>query len=281
MRVSNPLCNSCFLFHDIAIKVWRDIIYAHMVYIDESEVGLTKKIIVELKHFHKKCNTIGLDVYAKSGYKEEIYGSDIDLFVEISPNQYVWYALQSKVLKLNKTYTTLRDGYSPRNRNYQWEKLTLLEGLTGCKSYYLLYNGVEDFDYRGLDFCSISFNESQFGCSLVEPKIIENYALKTDARGHFISPTFDDLHPNHAQPWRVLVCCPKQKSTLTKYKLETILESNKDLGFVKTNSSNDESESNGKDSNMNQKSFNKITEGISESKWKPDYRIIYSNKNLQ
>lgn len=280
MRVTSPLCNSCFLFQNISRNVWNDLIYAHKVGMDESEVGFTKKIIIELKHFHRRCNSFGLDVYAKSGYKEEQYGSDMDLFIEVSPNQYVWYALQAKVLKLNKTYTTLRDGYSIRNPNYQWEKLTLLEGLTGCKSYYLLYNGVEDFDYNGLDICLRTFDERQFGCSLVEPNIIESYALKTDARENYISPSFYDFHPKHAQPWRVLVCCKKTKDGLTKYELETILKSNKDMGYDKKTNSNVEEGLDYDNGVYNESGKrNIITSAMKKSKWSPGYRVVYSLKN--
>lgn len=201
--------NRCKLFNLIAEEIWEKIIFNHSTGINAAEIGITNDIIAKIRYHHNHISNFG--VWSNPGYKETNYGSDIDIFVETSPGNFIWYALQAKVLKQNKRYD---DMAGIRKDEYQWNKLERLESQSGCIGKYLLYNGVKDYSYSGKDFCNRKFIEPQFGCSLVDPEVVEKIALKR-------KPTFDDLHPQHAKPWREIVCC---KHDLSKHTLFNVTQ---------------------------------------------------------
>ncbi len=184
----------CKLFEDLSEQVWDSICKAHNVKIDKKEEDITADLIIEILTFSKN-NVSNFDVYAKPGYKGNVNGSDIDIYVETSKNQYRRFALQAKVLKKNNRYNTLRDGCSKTNPNYQWDKLKKLEKNNSCKGYFLLYNGKDNYIYTGTDCIGVSFNEKQFGCSLVELDEIKKFGLKKGPNGNFIKFGFRRYSP--------------------------------------------------------------------------------------
>lgn len=216
----------CRFFEEIAESTWNRIIEAHEVGVDLPEIGITADILVKILQY-SKSTLPNFEAYAKKGWNEKKYGSDIDVFLEVGRGQFVWFALQAKILKKDNRYTTLRD---TSDTVMQWEKLALLESLSGCKGYYLLYNGIKGFNFHGNDSCSNSFSESQFGCSLVEPTIIEKLA-NIKKGGRYVNPTFQDIHPDNAEPWRTLVCCNQNIFERELYLLNEILGS--DSSFYK------------------------------------------------
>lgn len=266
----------CKLFKNIATDVWNRIQLAHDVNVDLPEIGITADILVDILQF-SKYHIANFDVYAEKGWKENIYGSDINVFVETNIGEYRWFALQAKILKKNNRYDTLRDS---SDLIMQWDKLTLLEGVSGCKGYYLLYNGKHDFSYSGSDLCKNIFNEEQFGCSLVEPNIIEKLAGIKDSYGRYINPKFEDIHPHSAQPWRVLTCCYLDTNNFILYSKNEIIASNPNLKkvdfYIKNEDGNlDYTE----DEKTNDKSFkmvegNKINIACKEANWNPSLSII-------
>lgn len=278
MRRAIFATDRCSLFKNIASDIWSRILYAHNVDTDIPEIGITADIIVDILQFSKN-RIANFDVYAKPGWNENIYGSDLEFYVETQTGQFRMFALQAKVLKKNNRYTTLRDS---SNGVMQWEKLALLEGITGCKSYYLLFNGKDAWLHCGNDLCGQGFTEDQFGCSLVEPNIIRTFATVTTLNGRYINPTFENIHPAHAQPWRILTCCYHDTTNFTLYTLEQILESNPNLNRINydpqdVNTDIDE-DSETKDVEdvdiIPLVENNKINQGSREAKWNPVLRII-------
>ena len=195
----------CTLFKKIADHVWQEVIAHHSVGVNPSEVGLTKEIITTIRANSQNIPNFG--VWANPSYNENQFGGDIDIFVETTPNSFIWYALQAKALKLNLHYEGL---YVPNVVNQQWDNLLELSRNAGCKSMYLLYNGVKTYTYNGTDRCRNNFAESQFGCSLVNvTDMISQYNLGRDS--------FYDFHPDLAQPWRVIVCCKEDRDGIILY----------------------------------------------------------------
>ena len=262
----------------IASLVWEKISRAHDVNVDIPEIGITSDIIVNILQFNKKHNPSRFDVYAKPGWNEGKYGNDIDLFVETSQGLYKWFALQSKVLKKNNRYTTLRD---TSDGIMQWDKLLLLEGLSGCKGYFLLYNGVADYHDVGTDCCLKIFDEKQFGCSLVEPCYIESLANKTSRLGRFTNPKFRDIHPQNADPWRTLVCCQSEYLEFDLYSLEDVINSNPTFERIDNKRNSKIAD---KEDDLNEKTKNcfkipvvkknKINQASRKAKWNPAIRVI-------
>jgi hypothetical protein len=279
MRTTPLIYNSlrCNLFESIAEDVWKRIVSAHQVGVDLNEPGLTKDIIVEILQYNR-FSIPNFDVYARPSYNEATYGSDMDVFIEVSSNRYIWIALQAKILKTNKRYTTLRDS---SDGIMQWDKLKLLEAVSGCKSYYLLYNGFEEYRYAGFDACGRRYLEPQFGCSLVEPDVIERLASIRNRRG-YVSPHFNDLHPNDAEPWRILVCCFIDIKDLSLFSIEEIRESNLDRIEVTPESPIDNGPEAGSQDRLPDNSAqisNRILNGSREAKWNPDLRIVINASN--
>lgn len=198
----------CMLFDDLSSVIWDDLSDYYQQGCDSSEVGITKYILREFKRF--SSNIIrNFQLYAKPGHLEATYGSDIDVYLGIGRGRYRWFALQAKLLKCNGIYTTMKDGFSPTNPSYQWDKLTLLEAASGCTSYYLFYNGsINKFRYSGIDQCNQSFDEKDFGCSLVETNKVKADMDVRMKSATYHNPTFRDYHPSLAMPWKTLVCCP-------------------------------------------------------------------------
>lgn len=271
--------NRCDLFKDIAEDVWIRVIRAHDVDVDLSEIGITSDILVDILQF-SKYRFANFDVYAKEGEDEDIFGSDIEVFVETKPGEFRMFALQAKVLKKNNRYTTLRDS---SDGIMQWDKLRMFETVTGCKGYFLLYNGKYNWTHIGKDACRQTFTQDEFGCSLVDLKTIEKLATRKSARGRFVNPRFEDIHPEHAQPWHILTCCKFPTNNYKVYNIDEIIASNPLLRRLKYEQSDSERELVfEEDANIPEEmpvvENNKINQGYREAKWEPSLRII--NKNF-
>ena len=267
----------CKLFEQIAEEVWKRINRAHEVGVDLHEEGITRDILVDILQF-SKYQKANFNVYAKKGENENVYGSDIDIYVETIKGHYKRYALQAKILKKNKRYTTLRDGYTLTNPTYQWEKLELLvkdenEKKNDISAFYLLYNGMEratGFVFKETDSCGRAYLESQLGCSLVKLNDMRKLALKTNSKnGCFVSPKYDNIHPELSDPWRTIVCCKKiQKEGYNLYKEEDV--KNDIIGYDKLDSKDENIE------NIDLKNDNTEEEkqAIESKVWNPLFKII-------
>lgn len=225
MRKAISATDRCKLFEGISSEVWNRIKLAHDVQTDLPEIGITSDLIVDILQF-SKYHHANFDVYAKPGWNENTYGADIEIYVETNVNNYVMFALQAKVLKKNNRYDTLRDS---SDGIMQWDKLSLFEAVSGCKSYYLLYNGRNGYKCNLIDNCKNPFTQEQFGCSLIEPNVIKTLANKKSSSGRYINPTFEDIHPTYAQPWRILTCCLHNTQNFTLYSFDDIINSNPNL----------------------------------------------------
>jgi len=286
MNTAEKLLSSdrCQLFKIIAETVWYRINRKHNLGINDKEIAVTNDIIADILEYHQ-TTLKNFDVYARDSYLESEYGSDIDVFIETHENKYRWFALQAKLLKKNKRYNTFRDS---SDGTMQWDKLYRLETLTGCKPYYLLYNGNQNNNFNGNDKCSQNFNEVQFGCSLVEPAIIEDLANQRNGRG-FISPHYSDIHPNDAQPWKILVCCELETDGFKLYTKEEISKSLSDLKLISTlktdadqDVENDDlSNDKGTISDSTENPNNPISFGSKEAGWNPSVRIVINWSSAQ
>lgn len=212
------------LFKRISLKTWQRVADAHRVGIDLDEKGITADIIVGILTFHDKYKykkwKIPMGLFAAKGQNEHIYGSDIDIFLEVEKDKYIWFALQAKLLKVSDIYDKL--AYKS-----QWEKLADLEKESGCKAYYLLYNGQSDYSTKKLkDICGNLFKMTHFGCSLVEPDFVGKQVVLG-------RKSFKDFHDTPAQPWHVIMTCPMVlfKSTPKYYTEKNIIQGAKTMKY--------------------------------------------------
>lgn len=227
------------------------------------ERGKTNDIIAEIRENARLIPNIG--VWANPGHKEIDHGSDMDIFVETKLGVFVWWALQAKVLKVDGTYKDLK---KEPGGSTQWSKLNQLSIKAGCLTRYLLYNGLGDFPYEGVDLCNRGFNEEQYGCSLVTTEDMEQIA---NAK----VPRFWDFHPDHAQPWRIITCCKisTQRADLTYYTAGQIKRA---LDYYPEKPNNaGKLLPEGEDSlSLNDRSLDAINAYSADGEWRPDYRVV-------
>lgn len=216
----------CDLFNKISKSVWENIVFNHSVRTEVAEIGLTNNIIATIKNFASLKRNSNIGIWANNGWKENLYGSDLDIFVERTKGWFEWYALQAKVLKTDGKY----DFRKKKEDEHQWNKLKKLKTLTKCNPKYLFYNGVKDFVFSGRDNCDKRFKSYQFGCSIVDPEIVENLLINNTEQVKRILlndpfPKFEDFHPKIASPWRTITCCNKsiESSLYSGYQIKDAL----------------------------------------------------------
>jgi len=195
------------LFESIAETVWDSIVHNHRQGIQKSEIGITGDIVSVIRRHHSQNHNFG--VWSNPAVDEDLNGGDIDIFVETEKNEFLWYALQAKVLKIGGKYERLVG-------KKQWTKLSNLQTLSGCIPFYLFYNGIDKNLKTTTDCCGETINEKQFGCAIVKIDTVEGIALRKS------EPHYNDFHPAHAHPWRELVCCMAKRQNGTLYSLRQI-----------------------------------------------------------
>lgn len=295
MSVSMYAMKRCQLFEDIASKVWNRIIRKHNFGRDELEENVTDDIITDILEYNS-LDPKNFDVYAKDGKLEKDFGSDLDLYIEVKPGYYRWFALQAKILKSDNAYHGLNHT-SAKIHIKQWVKLRRLERFSrgGCKSYYLLYNGKSTYNRRIISACrpEVITNSDQYGCSLVEVEVIKHFASyrQKGAKRKWIinNPTFENFHPRFARPWRELVCCYLEKNIeeVVLYSYHDIIKScnnysyleGKEIIFKRDTTGGD---TDNKNKENNESEDNEIIVISREAKWEPKYKIIVrTTSNLE
>jgi hypothetical protein len=257
----------CQLFEQIATNTWNRIKRAHKLNSNLKEVGITADIIVDILEYNSTA-TPNFHVYAQDGSDEKTYGSDLDIYVETDTNQYRWFALQAKLLKKNNEYDAIRDS---SNGIMQWLKLRRLERLSGCKGYYLFYNGK---DYATVIVHPVR-DESQYGCSLVEledvKRIVGSKVAGKRKKWIYQNPIYEDFHTQYAIPWRHLVCDPHKKNDWTLYTFEQIENASRDYEKLTKERSVEKVDS---VKSLETVSSNPIVEACARVGWNPGIRIV-------
>jgi hypothetical protein len=289
----------CKLFEGISKRIWHRVIRKHSLGLNDKEEAITNDILADILEYHQ-TSPLNFDVFARDGYLEKKYGRDIDIFIEVAPNKYRWFAFQAKLLKIGNEYTGLNHtSPSKKNAGKQWLKLRRLEVASkgGCKANYLFYNGKADFSITRQSNCNplVNYTEEQYGCSIIDIETIKRIATTKGPgkkrRWIIPNPTFEDFHPQHARPWRELVCCwlennPKE---VTMYSYEDIKNSVKNYdrlvfkGEPKTNNNDDNMPTKDNDSKSGGQdifSDNPIIQASLEANWKPGIRLVISITDL-
>jgi hypothetical protein len=191
----------CELFEIIADDIWDSIVDNHREGVHKNEIGITNDIVTIIRRHHRLHPNFG--VWSNPGVDEDTNGGDIDIFVETDLNQFLWYALQAKVLKIGDKYERLI-------KKRQWEKLANLQAVAGCIPFYLFYNGIDKKLSSTRDCCDKEVTEKQFGCMIAEIDIVERIASQRS------EPRYIDFYPRNGHPWRELVCCmaKRRKGTI-------------------------------------------------------------------
>jgi len=188
----NATCR-CELFELIAEDVWKHIAHNHAQGVSTAEIGITKDIIAVIVRHYKLNRNFG--VWADRARFEHDLGADIDVFVETETNQFLWYALQAKVLDVDGHYDDLK-------RKSQWEQLREIGNAADC--YYLFYNGFDRVPGSITDCCNAALSEMQMGCAIIYIDDVER--ISTCVYRPSYTAFYKGMHP-----WRELVCCKARR----------------------------------------------------------------------
>lgn len=280
----------CGLFERIASTIWKRIIRKHNLGLNDKEIAITNDIIADILEYHQK-SPVNFDVFARDGYLEKKYGSDIDIFIEVAPNHYRWFAFQAKLLKKGNEYTGLNHtSSSKKNAGKQWLKLRRLERASkgACKANYLFYNGKADFTITRQSNCNplVTYTEEQYGCSIIDIETIKRIATTKvpGKRRKWIipNPTFEDFHPQHARPWRELVCCwlnndPKEVTTYSFQEIEESAKRYQRLTSIgNENADRNEDTKPNSENNKELNMDNPIINSSVAAKWNPGIKLVIS-----
>ncbi len=247
--------NRCHLFEIISEYVWDAIVENHKMSVDKAEIGITKDIVALIRRHHSTNQNFG--IWSNEAIDEDQYGSDIDVFVETEMNHFLWYALQAKVLKQDGKYERLL-------AKRQWEKLSVLQNLSGCIPFFLFYNGVDKHIGTFKDCCLRNVSEKQLGCAIVAIDHVEQMALTKSRAG------YSDFYPKRTHPWRELVCCASRRKNGTLYLLTEV----KNAVSLYEGILNEKIIEIGSNNQRPPLDRSTITEANNESGRSPDYKIV-------
>jgi hypothetical protein len=197
------------LFEDIAQYIWDSLGERHRLNISWGETSITDEILYKVAAAIDRYPDIKVELY--KSFKEYRFGHDLDLFVEVASNQYIWFALQAKVMSPpSREYKAILDRKLKRDgsvhRDYQWRLLLRGQKAKLWSPFYLFYNGIADKHLS---------NKRSYGCSIVSVDAFCRHScdengepfVKPEGKGLLV-PSFASYHeaPNNiAHPWHHLV----------------------------------------------------------------------------
>lgn len=210
--------NICDLFRAASYDTWERIAFSRTrPRMKIQETTITQNLVYEMNLFKWTFGIGGFSIYESTN--EAAHGDDLEICVLQQSGHVYKYAVQAKIL-----YHSLRNRNSSRpirldDGKYDQFKHTsggrnqidlLLEfaAREGYIPIYLLYNYVSATALNGA-YCSIDFDVTQMGCSIVSAHYLKNH--HSNSAGNLKgSVRFSHLHTGrrrYALPWFVLPCC--------------------------------------------------------------------------
>lgn len=209
-----PTLNLCQYSSYLAQRVYRHLSDVFRYELSFSELGMTDHFILDLVRFSNRVGSATIKAYKTSWPVETAYGNDIDLFVGDGTGQYIWYALQAKVMSHEGEFNDLK--IKVRGELHQWHKLLLHERLFGSQAFYLLYVGKSKTNFPSLrpthGDCTGVAPIGDYGLSLVKAHDVHTTVTRTTPM------RFSEVFPDYVEPLRSIFCCPRPlPSTAKKY----------------------------------------------------------------
>lgn len=224
----------CDVFRAAALDTWYRIGFSRTrPGLKIHETTITQNLVYELNLLKSVLSGLNFSIFESTN--ERANGDDLEILIKSSNGSYITFAVQSKILYHNlplksKGIKNLTDGKYREMRHYVGKKKKLNQvdlllsyaRTNGHIPIYLLYNYVQT-RYETSTKCKISFEEDQYGCSIISAQYLKDRFQISD--GNLPRTVkFSELHPDVAQPWFVLACCFPNKN------IEEIV---KELGGIK------------------------------------------------
>lgn len=215
--VTKAGCNSrCKHIRKFSTEVFHFLSDTFSYKLGFAELGMTDHLVKSIAEYARYTGDSSVEIYKLPPNIEAIYGNDLDLFVQTKSGQYVWYALQAKIMSYNGAYKDLINKSSSKN---QWDKLLDHEKKFGSISYYLFYSGSPPTrSVTGLvkrNDCIGTPDIAELGLGIVKTKTVKNI------RENILKPYglfyFRNVFPDDIDSLRKLICCEDHISSDTKF----------------------------------------------------------------
>lgn len=168
------------LHQQISIDTWNRIKFASEVNLKISETTLTENLLYLINQHNINSKNNQISIYESTN--EKTNGNDLEIYLEISKNKYIFLAIQAKKLYTKKyKYESISHKV---NNIYQINFLLNYAKNQNGLALYLFYNYFPNYNHN---------NKEYFGCTLFEASAIKKtyYPL---SKTQWTIPSFESLH---------------------------------------------------------------------------------------
>jgi hypothetical protein len=184
------------LLESIASSTWNRIYLGNFYKISQGEETITDFNLLEIA----KSSISEVKVIKTPKNEEKNQGTDWEWWIGNNSIGWLRYAIQAKKVDINSRYAKL--GHKVNNRR----QIDILESFARenrAIPLYCFYNHIECDDLKNYWHCQLSYEESQFGCTITPSKNVREILLSRGKRN------FSCLHEFiNTKPWRCLITCP-------------------------------------------------------------------------
>jgi len=158
-----------------------------------SEPTLTENLVYGILELMRE-DKIPIPVRLYHSPKENTYGSDIEIVVQLAKNKNIIFPCQAKKLNVEAWKDNLKARYNAFNHNDGQQKIKLIDYAKKIEGFpiYMLYN------YSEYEFKHNYSDNQLYGCSLISAIHLKDTPLGEK------KPRFQDLHPT-AKPLRTIM----------------------------------------------------------------------------
>ena len=188
-------------FEDIAAETWERLGQSFENGIPFSEETLTDLNILNLV----KAKLPGISVFKSNKSQESKYGFDVEFWIGSDVDGWCRLVVQAKKVNSDGEYASLEHAIGNNKSRRQIDVLEEFARINKAIPLYCFYNYSEVANQGLWHCCSLAYEESQLGCSIIPAHLVRDYLTQPNG-----VRTFEGMHQEHkALPWRCLVGCPK------------------------------------------------------------------------
>ncbi len=178
------------LYKSISMDTWDRLKFANKTDSSFSETTATENLLYSITKYIRDTKDKSILLYESKD--ECVNGDDIEIYLEIENNKYIYLAIQAKKLYTkSQKYKAISHKV---NKKYQIDLLLEHAKREQGIPLYLLYNYAPNFKNK---------NKKNYGCSITKADYIyKKFYPKNSLRWKI--PSFDDLHTRNAIPLYML-----------------------------------------------------------------------------
>jgi hypothetical protein len=178
------------LYKSISMDTWDRLEFANKTDSSFSETTATENLLYSINKY--KITNGDNSILMFESKNEQANGDDLEVYLEIGDNKYIYLAIQAK-----KLYTKIQKYRAISHKVNSCHQIDLLLKYAKLKRgipLYLLYNYAPNFKNK---------NKKNYGCSIAKANYIyNNFYPKSSSRWKI--PSFDNLHTKNAIPLYLL-----------------------------------------------------------------------------